>query len=1054
MIRALVSRSLRFRVLIMAVAVVVAVVGATQLRAAPVDLYPEFSPTQVEIQTEALGLSAAEVEQLITVPLEKDLLNGIAWLSQIHSNTEAGLSSIDLTFEPGTDLLKARQVVQERLSQGHALPNFGSPPVMLQPLSSTSRVMMIGLSSRDLALTDLSVLARWKIKPRLLGVPGVANVSIWGQRDRQLQVQVDPNTLRQKGVTLTQVINTAGNALWVSPLTFVQASTPGTGGFIDTLTQRFDIQHILPIATAKDLSSVTVEGATSTRLGDVASVVEGHQPLIGDAVLSGAPGVLLVIQKFPEASTQSVTQGLEQAMDTLRPGLSGVTVDTHVYQAQAFLDTALRNVGGLTLAGFVLLLLLLLLALFSWRRALVTFVTVLLSMTAAAYVLFLLGTTFNMMVLAGLAIALVLVIDDAVVTLDAIHRKIHERRLSGESASLGDLVADAVSAVRGPLVYATLVLLLLALPFVFLNGVLGSFARPAILAYVVAVVASTVVALTVAPVLGFLLLGGEPAQRGPGPLVRAGYWVFDRIGPRYIVRPRLAVITAVALAAMCLAFIPQLNNRTLLAPPQDRNLLIHWNAEPGTSLTEMARVTMAVTQEMRSVAGVDGAAANVGRALTSDQIVNVNSGELWVRLSDSADYQATVAQLESVLHRYPGLHTDLGTYSQDRVAAAQADASAPVVVRVYGQDLNVLATQAEQLSDLMLTVPGLVQPKVQTLVQEPTLQIEVNLAAAQRYGLNPGDVRRTEATYFAGLPVGNLYQDQKIFDVVVVGSPNTRFAPANVQDLLIDAPVGGQVRLGDIATVRVAPYPTVISHDATSRSLEITGQVLGRDVGSVLADLKDRIAAHPMPFEYHAEVIGDVTGQPSPGLGVLGLAIGIAIAILLLLQAAFNSWRLAFMVAVLLPLAAAGGVLTAFAVGGVVSLPALLGLLLVLGITGRNAVLLVCNYQRLEAVDGALRGSALVLRATRDRIGHVLLATGAAMVALLPLAVFANAAGNEVLHPLATVVLGGLATSILVTLFVVPALYLRLSPPLEITGRAQDQLSFAPPVDPVAASLG
>src|ERR1700682_6045781 len=530
MIRALVSRSLRFRVLIIAVAVVVAVVGATQLRDPRVDLYPAFSPPQVQIQTEAVGLSAAEVEQLITVPLEKDLLNGIAWLSQIHSNTEAGLSSIDLTFEPGTDLLRARQVVQERLSQGHALPNFGSPPVMLQPLSSTSRVMMIGLSSKDLTLTDLSVLARWKIKPRLLGIPGVANVSIWGQRDRQLQVQVDPNQLRQKGVTLTQVINTAGNALWVSPLTFVQASTPGTGGFVDTLTQRFDIQHILPIATAKDLSSVTVEGAPSTRLGDVATVVEGHQPLIGDAVLSGGTGVLLVIQKFPDANTRSVTQGLEQALDTLRPGLSGVSIDTNVYQAQTFLDTSLRNVGGLTLAGFVLLLLLLLLALFSWRRALITFVTILLSMTAAAYALYLLGTTFNMMVLAGLAIALAVVIDDVVVTLDTIHRRIQGGRVTGESAALGDLVADAVSAVRGPLVYATLVVLLLAVPFVFLDGVLGSFARPAIVAYVVAVVASTVVALTVAPVLGFLLLGGEAAQRGTGPVARAGYWVFDRIG--------------------------------------------------------------------------------------------------------------------------------------------------------------------------------------------------------------------------------------------------------------------------------------------------------------------------------------------------------------------------------------------------------------------------------------------------------------------------------------------------------------------------------------------
>src|SRR4030088_527668 len=321
MIGQIVALSLKFRVLVLAAVVIVMALATVQLRDASVDALPEFTPPQIQIQTEALGLSAAEVEQLITVPIEHDLLNGVAWLDQIRSESAPGLSSIDLIFKPGTDPLKPRQVVQERMTQAHALPNVGSPPVIVQPTSSTSRVMMIGLSAKDLSLVDLSVLARWKIKPRLMGVAGVSNVTVWGQRDRQLQVQVDPARLRQNGVTLSQVINTTGNALWVSPLTFVEASTPGTGGFIDTSSQRFAIQHVLPITTAKGLSSVAIEDTSgrTLRLHQVGNVVEDHQPLIGDAVLANGPGLMLVIQKFPCANTQEITKGVQQALRELRP---------------------------------------------------------------------------------------------------------------------------------------------------------------------------------------------------------------------------------------------------------------------------------------------------------------------------------------------------------------------------------------------------------------------------------------------------------------------------------------------------------------------------------------------------------------------------------------------------------------------------------------------------------------------------------------------------------------------------------------------------------------
>ena len=415
----IIGSGLRFGRLIVALALGLTVIGIAQLRSAPVDVYPEFMPPSVEIQTEALGLSAAEVEQLITLGLEQDLLNGVPWLDRIHSSSMPGLSVIDLTFQPGTDLYAARQQVQERLTQAHALPNVGSPPIMIQPTAAAGRIAMIRLSSSSVSPIDMSVLARWKIKPRLMGVPGVANVAIYGQRDRQLQVQVDPKKLRAEHVTLTQLIETAGNALWVSPLTFVEASTPGTGGFFESANQRLSVQHISPISTPRQLAAVPVQDSGKLRLGDVANVIEDHQPLIGDAVPNGHPSLFLVIEKFPGADTLKVTRDVEAAMADMTPGLKGIAVDTQGYRPASFVEAALRNAGWVALIGFMLLIALLLAMFGSWRPTLIGAIVLPVSLTMAAFVLYLQGTTFTTITLLGLAAAVCIVIDDVITDINA-----------------------------------------------------------------------------------------------------------------------------------------------------------------------------------------------------------------------------------------------------------------------------------------------------------------------------------------------------------------------------------------------------------------------------------------------------------------------------------------------------------------------------------------------------------------------------------------------------------------------------------------------------------
>ncbi len=424
---------IRLRLLILAAALGVLAVGIVQLRSTAVDVLPEFTPPYAEIQTEALGLSAEEVEQLITVPLEADLLNGVQGVEVIRSESVPGLSSIVLVFERGSDVYQARQLVEERLTQAHALPNVSKPPTLLQPLSSSNRVLMIGLSSTELTPIEQSVIARWTVRPRLMGVPGVANISVWGMRDQQLQVQVDPERLRDRKVTLSQVINTAGNAQVVSPLTFLEASTPGTGGFIETPQQRLQVRHLLEkIADPAELARVPVEGTDGRQqLGDVADIKVDHQPLIGDAVVGGGPGLILVVEKFPGVSTPEVTADVEQALETLRPGLTGITTDTTLFRPADYVQEALDNAGLAILLGGVLLLAGLLAVRFHWRAVLVTVVTVPVALATAGVVLQLLGQGLNALVFAGIAAAVAIVVDEAVVSTDRVMRRLAEPAADG-----------------------------------------------------------------------------------------------------------------------------------------------------------------------------------------------------------------------------------------------------------------------------------------------------------------------------------------------------------------------------------------------------------------------------------------------------------------------------------------------------------------------------------------------------------------------------------------------------------------------------------------------
>jgi CzcA family heavy metal efflux pump len=1023
MMRGIVNTSLQFRFLVLVVAAVAMLGGIVQLRDMPVDVLPEFSPPYVEIQTEALGLSAEEVEQMITVPMEQDLVAGVAWADVIRSESVPGLSSVVIYFEPGTDLFQARQMVSERLAQAAVgLPHVSKPPTMIQPLSSSSRFIIVGLSSKDLSLIEMSVLSRWVIGPRLLSVPGVSNVAIWGNRDRQLQVLVDPEELGAQGVTLEQVVETTGNALWASSLTFLEASTPGAGGFIDTPQQRLGVWHVLPIKSPEDLAQIPVTG-TAWRLGDVAQVVEDHQPLIGDALINGAPNLLLVVEKLPGTNTLEVTQGIEAMLDVLRPGMKGIEFDATVYRPATYIETAIANLTRTLVIGAALMALILAAFLYGWRTALISLAAIPLSLVAALLVLYLRGATLNAVVLAGLVVALGLVVDEAVVDVEHIMRRLRQNRHEAKPKPAESVILEAAVEMRNAVFFAALITLLAVLPVFFLEGASGALFRPLAISYALAVLAALVTALTVTPALSLILLTNVPEGR-ESPLALWLQRGYERLLARTVQRPRLAYATVGVLLAVGIAVLPFLRQNQLLPSFREPYLTIQLEAAPGASLPAMNQIVTRVNSDLRAIPGVRNVAAHVGRAVFGDQVVNVNSAQVWVSLDEEAGYDATVAAIQHKIDGYTEVEGQVQTYLQQTVGAAQTSAREGLIVRLYGEDHDVLRTEAENLRQTLAGVAGVVNPRAILPLEEPTVEIEVNLDSAQRFGVKPGDVRRSAATLLSGLQVGSLFEEQKVFDVVVWSTPETRDSVEDIRQLLIDTPGGGHVRLGEVAEVRTTTAPSVIRREGISPYLDIVFDMQGRDVGAVAREVETALQNFPFPLEYHAVVLNEYALQQATQQRLLLALLIAAIGIFLLLQAASASWRMAAATLVALPATLVGGVLAAFLIGSALSLVSLFGLLAVLGVAARNGAVLMSHCRRLEQ-EGEAFGPALVLRGSQERLAPTLMTALATGLALLPFALFGNIPGHEIARPLAMIILGGLVTSTLLSLFVMPALYLR-----------------------------
>ena len=1039
--RWVVGHSLRFRWLVVFAAAVMTGFGIVQIPSAKVDVFPEFAPPRVEIQTAAVGNSSSEVEQLITVPIEQEL-NGLPGLEQLRSKSVSQLSSIELVFERGTDELRARQLVDERLAQiAPTLPSWAVPPYMMPALSATSRIMKIGLTSDELNLIEMSSVAFRKIRARLLRVPGVAQVAIWGQRAQQRHVQVDPAKLARYGVSLEEVKTSTADALDAGLLRYTEGAVVGTGGFVETDGRRLNVRHLQAIEEPEELAQVAVaqrDGRT-LNLGDLGRVIEAAPPLSGDAVINDGSGLMLVVQKFRGANTMEVTRGVERAIDEMRPGLPGIEIDTTIFRPASFIEQSIDNLTTALLIGVLLVILIIAAFLFEWRTAFISLIAIPLSLIAAILLLQAFGTTINVMVLAGLVVAIGVVVDDAIIDVENIVRRLRQARATGSEQSTLRIVLDASVEVRSAITYATVINVVAIVPVFFLGGLSGSFFEPLVLSYGLAVLISMLIALTVTPALCLIFLSRGHLVRRESPLLRALKRSYGAILARVIRRPSPAMITAAAFILAGLLIFPTLGS-SLLPNFKERDFLMHWLTQPGTSVTEEKRISIRACRDLREIPGVRNCGSHIGQAKQADEVYGVDFGENWVSVDPDVDYDKTLASIHRTVEGYPGLYRDVQTYLRERIKEVLTGTSESVVVRVSGADLEVLRAKTDEIQKKIAGIDGVVDAHADIEDDLPHMEVEVKLAAARRHGLKPGDVRRQTSALLATEEVSDLWYAGQPYDVRVWSIPQARNSATAVERLPIDTPDGGRILLKEVADLRFAPTPNAIERDLQSRRIDVGANVSGRDLGSVMDDVNERLATVEFPRGYSFQVLGESTELNAAQDRLLLFGIAAAIAIFLLLQAAFGSLRLATLTFLLLPMALVGGVLAVWLGDGVLSLGSLVGFLTVFGIAARNGILMISHFQHLERHEGETLGPRLVLRGATERLAPILMTACAAGLALVPLAVAGSIPGHEIEHPMAIVIIGGLVTSTLLNLFVLPSLYLRFAKPMpkpEPAGPAQ-----------------
>jgi CzcA family heavy metal efflux pump len=1016
MLSRLVGFSLRNRFVVLVLAIVLFGFGIYTASHSPLDVFPEFASPQVTVETEAPGLSAEEVESLVTLRLEL-AINGTPGLKTLKSVSLPGVSSLTAYFQDKTDVYRDRQFVAERIATANRdLPANVVPPEIAPLTSASSTIEVIGLTSAGpFDPIAARTFADWTLKPRILAVPGIAKVVTYGGRIAQYQVVVDPNALRNYNLALDDVKTAAA-----------KSTTIGPSGTVETNGQRFPIHALAQAQGPDDLKNAIVSwrDATPLFLSQIASVRIGPEFPIGDALLNGQPAVVLLIARQPEGNTLNVTRALDAALDELSHHLPpGSTLHQGLFRQATFIEQAIKNLRTALLIGALLVVVVLIAFLLDFRTALISLVALPLSLLTALVVLHALGATVNTMTLGGLAIALGEVVDDSIIDVENIHRRLRLNCALPNPRPVHDVIFDASLEVRSAVVYATFLVALVFLPVFFLSGIAGKLFSPLAGAYVLSTLASLGVALLVTPAAASVLLTRRERARSDAGLVTFLKARYEAILPHLIERPVLLAVGGAALFLLTAAGIPFLSGEFIPAF-QEHDFIVHMVGLPGTALAESVRVGKEVTARLHRIPGVVSVSQRAGRAELADEVSGPESSEFDVRLSSTvADINATVGQIRRSLAEVPGFSFAVSQFLKERMEEVAGGEAAPVAVVVRGPDLDKLHELGAAVGQRMASIAGARDVRVEPQTRIPQILIRFDRARAAQLGAKIADLQSAVTTAFEGTQVAEVFQGQQIVPVVV------RFPDASRQDLdaIRNLPIraaSGLVPLQSLATIGIADLPNEINRQDGSRRIVVTCDTSGNVAGFTrrLTTGLDRLA---LPSGYSLEVSGDYQEQQRSLRELLLVGLVAMIGIFLLLFSDFRSARLATLVLVNLPLALIGALAAALLFRVTLSLGALVGFVTLFGITARNAIMLISHYRHLEHEEGMSFGPALVIQGSLDRLTPILMTALVTALALVPLVVSGARAGQEIEHPMAVIIVGGLVSSTVLNLLVMPAFYLR-----------------------------
>lgn len=1020
MLATLIRFSIRYAGLIVALSLLLLLYGGYRFADAGLDIFPEFSPKRVIIQTEAPGLAAEQVELLVTQPIEY-AVRPLVGLESLHSESIQGLSIVTATFVESSDIYRNRQLVSERLANlGQQMPANIGTPVAVPLSSSSSTVLTIGLGSDTQSLMALRSLVDWTLAPRLLAIPGVSDVNVFGGEVQQLQVQIDPASLQRFNLSLDDIVHAAAGA-----------AEPSGAGFIENSNQRFTLQVSGQPLSPEQFKQLPVrhrDGSTIA-LGDVAKVSYGPAPPISAAQIMGKPGVVLMVIGQFGANTLAVSRQVEAVLAGFEPLLQqqGIRFYSHLFRPADYIETSLRNLSGHLLFGGLFVLLVLYLFLFNFRSALIAALAIPLSLVTAVIVLLEAGVNLNIMVLGGLAIALGEVVDDAIIDTENIFRRLRENRLSPQPAPTDEVIFRASMEVRSSVVYASFIVALVFVPLLTLSGVAGRLFAPLGYSYILAILMSLLVALTLTPALCRLLLGARLPESLDPPLIRRLKHGYARLLAVSIRHFKLVAIICFGLFLLGVATFFRLQHQ-FLPELREGHFIVHTASVPGTSLQESIRVGSLLTERFLQIEGIESVSQWAGRAERGADTYGSHYSEYEVRLKplSGTDQQRVLDRLRVILDAFPGIHYEANTFLTERVDETISGYTAPVVVNIYGNDLELLDEKARLVAALLETMAGADNVQQRSPPATSMLQIKLKAEALKWLGISPAQVMATLQTAYEGRVVGKNIQGNRIFDVAVALTPELRNQAESLHQLPLLNQDGRRILLGQVAEIVHGEGRYNILHQGGLRVQTVTCAVNDRDMDQFVAELKRRLQTEiAWSSDSYHELRGAALEQAKAREALILHALLAGAGVMMLIFVALGSFRHTLLTLMNLPFALLGGVVAVVATGAPLSVGSFVGFITLFGITVRNCIMLIAHYRHLIEQEGCRWNSDTALRGAQERLPSILMTALVTALAMLPIAFDSDNPGREIMGPMAAIIIGGLTTSTLLNLLLLPPLLLR-----------------------------